>query len=127
MVEVPDDLAEPEHAHRHHDEADAVGEVRDLEGEPLGAGRDVGPDQPEEEAEQHHADGVQQRALRQHDRRHQAQHHEREVLGRAEPERDRRQRRAERGDQERGHGPGEERADRRGGEGGPARPWRAIW
>ena len=87
MVQVPDDLAEPEHPHGDDDEADAVGQLRHLEREALGAGRHVGADQPEQEAEHHHADGVQERPLRQDDRRDQAEHHEREVLGRPEPER----------------------------------------
>ncbi len=128
VLQVADDLAEAEHAHGDDDEADAVGQLRHIEREALGAGVHVGADQAQEEAEHDHADRVEQRALRQHDRRDQAEDHEREVLGRPELERERGERRANGGDQERGDGAGEERADRPPWRAPtPARPCRAIW
>ena len=54
LAEIADDLADCEHADRYHDEADAVGELGDAEGEALHAGVHVGSDDAEEEPEYHH-------------------------------------------------------------------------
>ena len=54
LLEIGDDLADAEYAHRHHDEADAVGQLGHAEGEAQHAGVDVGADQPEQQADHHH-------------------------------------------------------------------------
>jgi acyl-CoA reductase-like NAD-dependent aldehyde dehydrogenase len=75
---------------------------------------DIRADQAEQEAEHDHAECLQQRAVRDHDGRHQAEHHQREVLGGAELQRQAGQRRGEERDQEGSDCAGEERAERRG-------------
>src|SRR5690606_29303575 len=74
---------------------------------------DVGADDPEQQAQDDHADGAQQRTVRQHDGRDQAQHHQGEVLRGAELERDFGQRRRRERDQEGGYRTGEEGTQRR--------------
>lgn len=50
-------LGEAEHAHRHRDEADAVGQLRDGKGEALRSRIHIRADQAEQQAEHDHADG----------------------------------------------------------------------
>jgi hypothetical protein len=89
---------------------------------------DVGVDLAEQQAEQDHRDGLEQRARRQHHGADQAQHHQREVLGRPELEGEFGQRRREGRDDDRADAAGEERAQiRRSASAAPARPLRAIW
>ena len=116
MLQVGDDLADAEQSHGDDHEADAVRELGHAEGEAGRAGVDVGADHAEQQAEDDHPEGVQDRAVRQHDRGHEPEGHEREVLGRAEAQGDLGQRRREERDQDRRDGSGEERADRGGGE-----------
>jgi hypothetical protein len=110
LRQVRDDLAIAEHAHRDRDEADAVGELGDVEAVARHARVHVGADQAQQQAEDDHADGLEQRARGQHHRADQAQHHQREVLGRAELEGQLGQGRREGGQHQRGHAAGEEGA-----------------
>ncbi len=87
MLEVADDFTQAEHAHRHHHEVDAIGQLRHVEGVAWRAGIDVGADQAQQQAEHDHADRFQQRTMRQHHRGDQTQHHQREIFGRAEAQR----------------------------------------
>ena len=87
-LEVGDDLGEAEQPHRDRDEADAVGQLRNAEGEARDAGIDVGADDAEQQAEHDHRDRLEQRAVRQHDGADQAQHHQRKIFGRAELQRE---------------------------------------
>ena len=114
--EVGDDLGDAEQAHGHADEADPVGEFQNAEREAQHARVDVGADQAEQQAEQHHRNRLEQRAVRQDDGSHQAEHHQREVLGGAELQRDFGQRRGEHRHDHGGDAAGEERTDRRGRE-----------
>ena len=116
VFEVTGDLTKAEHAHGRHHEADAVGEFRDTEGEALCARVDVGADQSEQQPEQDHADRAQQRAVGQHDRRHESEHHERKILMRSELECQLGERRRKGGQQKRGNGARHERADGGGGQ-----------
>ena len=100
IFKVADDFRQAEHAHRDHHEADAVGELGNVEGVALHAGVHVRADQSPEQTEHDHADGVQQRSLREHNRGHQSEHHEREIIGRAKLERDLGERRGEESEQQ---------------------------
>jgi hypothetical protein len=113
ILEIAQHLGEAEHAHRQHGEVDAVGERREAEGHALLAGLEVGADGREQQAQHDHAEGLQDRAARQHDREAQTHHHQRKILGRAEQQRELGQRRAERGDDDGGNAAGEEGAERR--------------
>ena len=62
LCQVLDDLAEAEHAHRDHDEADAVGQFGDVEAVARHAGVDVGADHAEQQARMIIAIALQQRA-----------------------------------------------------------------
>ena len=86
VLQVAQDLAEAEDAHAERHEVEAVGHLRHVEGEALGAGLDVGADQPEQQAQHDHGEGLEQRAAGQRHRGDQAQHHQREVFRRAELE-----------------------------------------
>ena len=112
LFEVVDDLGDAKHAHGERGEADAFGEGRDAERKALLAGIDVGADESEQQADDHHRDGLAQRAARQHDRADQPEHHQREVVGGLEFQRDLRQRRREQRDHQRGDAAGDERRDR---------------
>ena len=79
----------------------------------MSAAVDVGADQAEQQADQHHADRLDHRAVRQHDGGDQAEHHQREIVRRVELLRERGQRRAERRDEHGADAAGEERAERR--------------
>ena len=112
QFEIADDLRKPEHAHGDVGEADAVGEFREIEGHAAGAGFEIGADHRQEQAKDDHGDRLEHRALRQHDRKDQAENHQREVLGRPEQQREAGQRRTECRHQHRRHATGKERADR---------------
>ena len=88
VLEIDDDLGKAEHAHRDRHEADPVGQFRNVEAKARNAGIDVGTDQPEQQAEHDHRDGLDQRARCQHDRTDQAEHHQRKVFRRPELERE---------------------------------------
>ena len=92
--------------------------LRDAEGVARQPAVDVGADEPEQQADQHHADRLDHRAVRQHDRGDEAEHHQREIIRRVELLRDRGERRAERRDEQRADAAGEERAERRDAERG---------
>jgi hypothetical protein len=116
VFEVGNDVADAEHPHGKGDEADAVAELRDLEGEARHARIHVRADEAEQEAEQDHAERVQQRAMRQHDGGDEAEHHQREILGGTEFQGEGGQGRGKQRDHESGDRAGEEGADRRRGE-----------
>ncbi|MDH6592308.1 hypothetical protein M2165_002197 [Variovorax sp. TBS-050B] len=122
LGEVGDDLAVAEHAHRHRDEAHAVGEFGNVEGIARHARVDVGADEADQEAQHDHADRLQQRAGGQHHRADQAQHHEREVLGGTELEGQFGQRGREGRKHQRAHAAREEGAEARRRERGAAPP-----
>ena len=65
-------------------EVDAVPQLRDAERVAREAAVDVGADQAEQQADQHHADRLDHRAVRQDHRRDEAEHHQREIVGRVE-------------------------------------------
>jgi hypothetical protein len=103
-----DDLAVTEHTHRDHDEADAIGQFRNIEGVACHARVHVGTHQAQQQAQHDHGDGLEQRARGQHHGADQAQHHQREVLGRAEFEGHLGQRRGKGGQDQCAHAAGEE-------------------
>jgi hypothetical protein len=109
-AQVGGDLGEAEDAHRDRDEVDAVGQLGNVEAVTRHAGDDVGVDLTEQQAEDDHAQRLDQRARRQHHGADQAQHHQAEVFGRAELERQLGQRRREGRDDQRAHAAGEERS-----------------
>ena len=77
------------------------------------AGVDVGADQAEQQAEEHHGDRLDDRAARQHDGGHQAERHQRAIVGGSEFLRHARQRLGEDHDDDGADGAGEERTDGR--------------
>ena len=113
FLEIDHDLGDAEQAHGDGREVDAVGKLGHVEGEALRAGIDVGADQAEQQAEEHHGDRLDDRAAGQHDRGHEAQRHQRAVVGRPELLRHARQRLGEDHDDDGADGAGEERADGR--------------
>ena len=113
LLEVGHDLGNGEHADRHDDEADAVEQLRHAEGEALRSGVHVDADEPQDQPDDHHADGLQRRAVGDHHRPDQAQHHEGEILGRAETGGSLSQGRRQQGADQRRHGAGHERGDGR--------------
>ena len=112
MLEIEDHVGDAEKGHGQRDEAEPVGELGPAEGEADDARIDVGSDQPEQDAEAHHGDRLEQRAARQHHRRDQPEYHQRKIIGRAKLERELGQRRGEIGDHQRRDAAGDERADR---------------
>ena len=118
LLEIAQDLGDAEHADGDGDEVDAVGELEPAEREPLLAGVDVGADQPEQQPEHDHGERLEDRAVRERDRRDQAEDHEREVFGGAELEGDRGQRRREQHQDQGRDRAGKERAERGGGQRG---------
>jgi hypothetical protein len=100
--------------------ADAVEQFGDAEGVARGPGIHIGAAEAEQQADEDHGDGLEQRTLRHHHRRKQTEHHQREILDRRELFRERgedgreggerqrsdaaREERAQRGDRERGTG-----------------------
>ena len=86
--EVGNDLAITKHTHGNDDEANAVGQFRNVKGEAGHTGVHVGTDQTQQQAQNDHGHRLEQRTRGQHHRTNQAQHHERKVLSRAELEGD---------------------------------------
>ncbi len=86
MLEIRDDFRKAEDAHGDRDEADAVGQFRNIEAEARHARVDVGANQSQQQPEHDHRDGLDKRARGQHDRADQTEHHQREVLCGAELE-----------------------------------------
>ena len=106
LRQVADDLAVAENAHRDHDKADAVGQLGEVKAEARHARIDIGADQPQQQAEHDHRDGLEQRTRGQHHGADQAQHHQREVFGGAELESQLGQRRRESGNDQRANATG---------------------
>ena len=86
------DLADPEQAHDHRDEADAVVEVRDAEGEARGAAHGVDAEHRQQQAQHGHEERGQEDAPCETDDQAKSQQHEGEELRRPEAEGDSRQR-----------------------------------
>ena len=110
-LEVAQDFGDAEDADRDRDEVQPIGIFADAEGEARRAGIDVGADEAEQQAERHHGQRLDDRAVRKRDRGDEADDHQREIFGRAELQRDAGQRRREDRDQEGRDGAGEERAE----------------
>ena len=85
-LQIGDDLRETEQAHGDDHESDAVGELRQTEGKTEQAGIRVRADEAEQQAEDDHGDGLDQRSPCQHDGCDQAQNHQRKILCRTEME-----------------------------------------
>ena len=66
------------------DEVEAVEKIGRAEGEALQAGVDVGAHQPEQQPDDHHGQGLGDRAARHHDGGDEPEHHQREIVRRAE-------------------------------------------
>ena len=121
--QVGHDLGDAEHAHDQRHEADAVEQIADAERVARVAGVDVGADQPQQHAEEDHAQRLDDRAARQHDGEDEAQRHQREIVRRRELLGELGQRRRGHGDRHRCHAAGEEGAD---GGNGERRPGAAL-
>jgi hypothetical protein len=122
LGQVRDDLAVAEDAHGDRDEADAVGQLGDVERVAGDTRVDVGAHQPHQQPEQDHADGLEQGARCQHHRADQAQHHQRKVFSRAKLEGHLGQRRGEGRQNQRAHATREERAQAGSGQRRPRTP-----
>ncbi len=75
-AQVADDFAVTKHTHGDDDETNAVGQLRHVKTEARHTRVDVGAHQPQQQAEQNHANGFEQRARRQHHGTNQAQDHQ---------------------------------------------------
>ena len=116
---IAHDLDDAEQPHDQRQKADAVEQLGDAEGVARGAGIHVGAAQAEQQADEDHGDGLEQRAVRHHHRRQQAEHHQREIFGRGELlARMRRASGAKAASEQRPDAAGEERAERGDGERG---------
>ena len=116
VLQVAQDLAQAEHAHAERHEVQPVGHLRHVEGEALGAGLDITADQTEQQTQDDHGEGLEQRTAGQRHRGDQAQHHQRKVFRGTELKRHIRQRRGCDGEQDGRHRAGEEGAESGGGE-----------
>ena len=81
---VLDDFDDTEHADDHRQEVEAVPQHRNAERVARRTAVDVGADKAEQKADQNHADGFDDRAMREHDGGDEAKHHQREIVGRVE-------------------------------------------
>ncbi len=122
LLQIADDLDDAEHADHQRHEVDAVPQLRDAEGVAREPAVDVGADETQQQANQHHAHRLDHRAVREHDGGDEAEHHQGKIVGRVEFLRDRRQRRAEGGDEDRADAAGEERSERSDRKRGPGAP-----
>ena len=116
VAQVLDDLAEAENADRDRHEVDAVHERRPIEGEAAVAGVEVDADDPKQQADQRHAERLEDRAAGDDDGADQAERHQRAIFRRAEGFPDHRQRRRGKADDERRDHAGEQRGERRRGQ-----------
>ena len=81
LAEIVDDFTYPEQAHGQRHEAEPVHQDRQPEGVALGAGVDVGADQPEQESDDDHSEGFRELAAGQDGGGDQAENHQRKILG----------------------------------------------
>ena len=113
-----DDLPIPEHTHGDDDEANAVGQFRDVKAETGHTRVHIGTHHAQQEAQHNHGHRLDQRARGQHHRTNQAQNHQTEVLGRAELEGQLGQGRCKGGQDQGTHTTGKEGAHAGSGQGG---------
>ena len=109
LLEVADDLDDAEQPDHQRHEIDPVPQFGDAEGVARQAAVHIGTDETEQKADQHHADRLDDRAVRQDHRGDEAQHHQRKIVGGVEFLRDRGERRTERRDENGADAAGEER------------------
>ena len=67
VFEIAHDLGDAKNPHGDNDEIDAITQGRNAKGEALRARGEVGADEAQQEAKQHHAEGLDEGGLRQHD------------------------------------------------------------
>ena len=115
-LQVGGDLADPEEPHDHRHEVHAVRDVGDAERQARNAGVHVDADEPGQDADQDHGDGLERGAVRQDDRGDQPHDEQAEVLGGGELERQGGQRRAEERNHDGRDAAGEEGGDGRDGQ-----------
>ena len=104
-------LAHREQADRHHDDIDAVEQLRKAEGEARLAGLQVDADQAEPDAEEQRRQSSDRGRAEHRRHRHEREHHQREIIGRPEFERPLHHDGREERDAEGADRPGDERAD----------------
>ena len=83
MIEIAQDLGDAEDAHGQHCKVDPVGQEGQPEGHPLLARLQIGAYRREQNADEDHRHGFQDRAMGEHHREDQAHDHQREILRRA--------------------------------------------
>ena len=116
VADVGDDVREGEESHRDRHELKAGAELERPEGEAVCAAVAVDADGAKDQADEHHTDRLDERAVRENDRGHQSEHHQREVIGGTKRQGDFRQDRREAGDEAGRYGPGVDGSQRRDGE-----------
>jgi hypothetical protein len=109
-------LADREEPDRHDDHVYAVEQLVDAEGEAGLAGLQIDADQTEEDAEEQARESAHRRVAEHRRHGDEGEHHQREILGRAEAQRELDDDRRHERDAQRADRPGDEGADRRGGE-----------
>ena len=91
-------FGETEQAHGQNGEVDAAFKIVKAQRQAWFSGLDVGADGREQDAEEDHCHGFEERAARQHDREDEAHDHQREIFRGREFQRDLGARRTDRGD-----------------------------
>ncbi len=87
LIDAVHELGDAEQAERQRHQLDAVRELREPEGETLGAGLDVLADHAEQQSQHRHRHALERRAARQRRACQQAEQHQRADLGRPELQR----------------------------------------
>ena len=111
FFEVADDFCHAEHTDRHGDKLHAIQQVFEVQGKTGCARIHVGTDRTHQQADDHHANRLDNRPGSQHHRSHQAEHEQRGIFGRPELDRHCRKRRGKQGQDRGGNRPGKERGD----------------
>ena len=84
LIDAVHELGNPEQAQRKGDDFDAIVELGESEGEPGGAGFDVGADDPDQQPEHRHRDALERGSSRESRSGEQPQQHQGAYLSRTE-------------------------------------------
>ena len=122
LFEIDDDLGDAEESHDRRDQAHAVAEFEDAEGQPLGARNAVHADRADQQTEDAHHQGLEHGTRREVDEDHHAQEHQGEVFGRSECQGELGQGRGHEHQAQDGDRPGDEGAEGGDAQGGSRPP-----
>ena len=126
LFDVGDDLGHAEESHDSRNQAYAVAELQDAEGQALGAGDGIHTDGAEEQSEDKYHQRFEDRPRGQVDKNDDAQEHQAEIFRRPESQGELSQGWSHQHKADHRDGPGDEGAESRMPRAGPARPFKAI-